>query len=55
MPSIPDVAAFISSHPYLACGAVFLLALSKAVPVVGAIVPGSSKPTPASKRRLFAA
>jgi membrane protein DedA with SNARE-associated domain len=42
MPSISDITAFISAHPYLAYGAVFLLALSEAVPVVGAIVPGSA-------------
>ena len=33
---------FVGSHPYFAVSAVFLLALSEAIPVVGTIVPGST-------------
>jgi membrane protein DedA with SNARE-associated domain len=33
---------FVGSHPHFAAGAVFLLALSEAIPVVGTIVPGST-------------
>lgn len=33
---------FIGAHPHLAYGVVFLLALSEAVPIVGAVVPGSA-------------
>ncbi len=42
MPSIADIGAFIAANPHLAYIAVFLLALSEAVPVVGALVPGSA-------------
>lgn len=40
--AIAEVTAFLSANPHLATGAVFLLALSEAVPVVGAVVPGSA-------------
>jgi membrane protein DedA with SNARE-associated domain len=33
---------FVGSHPHFAVGAVFLLALSEAIPVVGTVVPGST-------------
>ena len=33
---------FIGAYPHLAYGAVFLLALSEAIPIVGAVVPGSA-------------
>src|SRR5438105_3058714 len=33
---------FVGSHPYFAVSAVFLLALSEAIPVVGTVVPGST-------------
>src|SRR5262245_15867438 len=33
---------FVGSHPHLAVSAVFLLALSEAIPVVGTVVPGST-------------
>jgi len=33
---------FVGSHPHFALVAVFLLALSEAVPVVGTVVPGST-------------
>jgi membrane protein DedA with SNARE-associated domain len=36
-----DIAEFMAAHPLLAHMAVFLLALSEAIPIVGAIVPGS--------------
>jgi membrane protein DedA with SNARE-associated domain len=34
--------ALISAHPHYAATAVFLLALSEAVPVIGTVVPGST-------------
>jgi membrane protein DedA with SNARE-associated domain len=37
-----DIAEFMAAHPLLAHAAVFLLALSEAIPIVGAIVPGSA-------------
>src|SRR5262245_26690695 len=33
---------FVGSHPHFAVSAVFLLALSEAIPVVGTVVPGST-------------
>ena len=36
------VTGFIASHPHLAYAAVFLLALSEAIPVIGTVVPGST-------------
>jgi len=33
---------FIGGHPYYALTAIFLLALSEAIPVIGTIVPGST-------------
>lgn len=38
---IESLAAFLSLHPYVAYAAVFLAALSEAVPIAGIIVPGS--------------
>ena len=42
MPSVSMITDFIGAHPHLAYGAVFLLALMEAVPIVGAVVPGSA-------------
>ena len=42
MPTVSMIVDFVSAHPGLAYAAVFLLALSEAVPVVGAVVPGSA-------------
>ena len=39
---LPDIANFIAAHHYLAHWAVFLLALSEAIPIVGTVVPGST-------------
>lgn len=36
------IVALISAHPHYAATAVFLLALSEAVPVIGTVVPGST-------------
>ena len=33
---------FVSAHPHYAHIAIFLLALSEAIPVVGTVVPGST-------------
>src|ERR1039458_1351849 len=33
---------FVSAHPYYAYSAIFLVALSEAIPVVGTVVPGST-------------
>ena len=33
---------FVSAHPYYAYSAIFLAALSEAIPVVGTVVPGST-------------
>jgi len=33
---------FIAAHPHVAYAAVFLLALSESIPVVGVVVPGSA-------------
>ena len=46
MPSIADIGGFIAANPHLAYGAVFLLALSEAVSVVGVLVPGSARILP---------
>jgi undecaprenyl-diphosphatase len=35
-------AGFIASHPHFAYAAVFLLALSESIPIIGAVVPGSA-------------
>jgi len=39
---LSDIAEFIAAHPYFAHWAVFLLALSEAIPIVGTVVPGST-------------
>ena len=39
---LPDIANFIAAHPYWAHLAVFLLAFSEAIPIVGTVVPGST-------------
>ena len=36
------VVDFVGAHPHYALAAVFLLALSEAIPVVGTVVPGST-------------
>ncbi len=36
------IVAFVTAHPNLAYGIVFALAFSEAVPLLGAIVPGSA-------------
>src|SRR5260370_39294119 len=36
------VAGFIAAYPYLAYAAVFLLALSESIPIIGVVVPGSA-------------
>ena len=52
---------FVGAHPHFALMAVFLLALSEAVPVVGTVVPGSTAerlvrmPQPATLERLVPA
>ena len=33
---------FVSAHPYYVYSAIFLAALSEAIPVVGTVVPGST-------------
>ena len=33
---------FVGAHPHYALTAVFLLALSEAIPVIGTVVPGST-------------
>ena len=40
--SLHALTSFVSANPHLAYGAAFLLALSEAIPVVGAVVPGSA-------------
>jgi hypothetical protein len=35
---------FVGAHPHYALTAVFLLALSEAIPVIGTVVPGSTVP-----------
>jgi hypothetical protein len=39
---LPDWSTFWERHPQLSFVAVFLLALSEAVPVIGTVVPGST-------------
>ncbi len=34
---------FVGAHPHYALTAVFLLALSEAIPVIGTVVPGSTR------------
>jgi membrane protein DedA with SNARE-associated domain len=41
-PHVQGLIDFVGSHPHFAVGAVFLLALSEAIPVVGTVVPGST-------------
>src|SRR5258707_6327245 len=36
------VTGLIASHPHFAYAAVFLLALSESIPIIGAVVPGSA-------------
>jgi membrane protein DedA with SNARE-associated domain/membrane-associated phospholipid phosphatase len=42
MSFVSSITDFVLANPHLAYGAVFLLALSEAIPVVGALVPGSA-------------
>jgi membrane protein DedA with SNARE-associated domain len=42
MSFVTVITDLVSMHPHLAYGAVFLLALSEAIPIVGALVPGSA-------------
>jgi len=37
-----EIVNFVGAHPHYALTAVFLLALSKAIPVIGTVVPGST-------------
>jgi membrane protein DedA with SNARE-associated domain len=37
-----EVVNFVAAHPHYALAAVFLLALSEAIPVIGTVVPGST-------------
>jgi membrane protein DedA with SNARE-associated domain len=39
---LADITAFVSRHPQFAAWAVFLLAFSEAIPIVGTVVPGST-------------
>jgi membrane protein DedA with SNARE-associated domain len=39
---LSDITAFVSRHPQYAAWAVFLLAFSEAIPIVGTVVPGST-------------
>jgi membrane protein DedA with SNARE-associated domain len=39
---LADFMAFVGAHPHLSYGAVFLLALSESIPIIGAIVPGTA-------------
>jgi membrane protein DedA with SNARE-associated domain len=39
---LSDLTAFVSRHPQYAAWAVFLLAFSEAVPIIGTVVPGST-------------
>jgi membrane protein DedA with SNARE-associated domain len=39
---LSDITDFISLHPHYAAWAVFLLAFSEAIPIVGTVVPGST-------------
>src|ERR1700692_5000959 len=42
MKLMAEVTEFISAHPQYACWAIFFLALSEAIPIVGTVVPGST-------------
>lgn len=42
MPWLSAATGFITTHPHVAYAAVFLLALSEAVPIIGVVVPGSA-------------
>lgn len=42
VPFFSSVTDFVATHQHLAYATVFLLALSEAIPVVGAVVPGSA-------------
>jgi membrane protein DedA with SNARE-associated domain len=42
MADFDHVIHYVGSHPYVACLAVLLLALSEAIPVIGTVVPGST-------------
>ena len=37
-----QIVDFVAAHPHYALTAVFLLALSEAIPVIGTVVPGST-------------
>ncbi len=39
---IADITAWVTLHPMLAYGAIFLLALSESIPIIGVIVPGTA-------------
>src|ERR1700724_3050802 len=39
---LSDITDFIARHPHYAAWAVFLLAFSEAIPIVGTVVPGST-------------
>ena len=39
---VSDITDFISAHPQYAAWAVFLLAFSEAIPIIGTVVPGST-------------
>jgi membrane protein DedA with SNARE-associated domain len=39
---LSHITAFVSRHPHYAAWAVFLLAFSEAIPIIGTVVPGSS-------------
>jgi membrane protein DedA with SNARE-associated domain len=39
---LSDITDFISMHPHYAAWAVFLLAFSEAIPIIGTVVPGST-------------
>jgi hypothetical protein len=38
-----EIVDFVAAHPHYALTAVFLLALSEAIPVIGTVVPGSGQ------------
>jgi membrane protein DedA with SNARE-associated domain len=40
--SLSTITEFIAAHPHYAAWAVFLLAFSEAIPIVGTVVPGST-------------
>jgi len=42
MKLVAEVTEFIAAHPQYACWAIFFLALSEAIPIVGTVVPGST-------------